>query len=53
MRVSPGFSAGLERETIRSALRRNRGNIARTAAELGVSRPTLYGLLEKLGIERR
>ena len=45
--------AGLERETIRSALRRNRGNIARTAAELGVSRPTLYGLLEKLGIERR
>jgi two-component system NtrC family response regulator len=45
--------AGLERETIRSALRRNRGNIARTATELGISRPTLYGLIEKLGIERR
>jgi two-component system NtrC family response regulator len=45
--------AGLEKETIRAALKRNRGNISQTAAELGVSRPTLYGLLAKLGIERR
>ena len=44
--------AGLERETIEAALTRNRGNISQTAAELGVSRPTLYALLEKLGIER-
>ncbi len=44
--------AGLERETIRAALKRNRGNISQTAAELGISRPTLYGLLTKFGIER-
>jgi two-component system NtrC family response regulator len=44
--------AGLERETIRAALKRNRGNISQTAAELGISRPTLYGLLMKFGIER-
>jgi two-component system NtrC family response regulator len=45
--------AGLEKETIRAALKRNRGNISQTAAELGISRPTLYSLLDKLGIERR
>jgi two-component system NtrC family response regulator len=44
--------AGLERETIRAALKRNRGNISQTASELGISRPTLYGLLTKFGIER-
>jgi two-component system NtrC family response regulator len=44
--------AGLERETIRAALKRNRGNVSQTAAELGISRPTLYGLLTKFGIER-
>jgi len=44
--------AGLERETIKAALKRNRGNISQTAAELGISRPTLYGLLTKFGIER-
>jgi transcriptional regulator of acetoin/glycerol metabolism len=37
---------------VRDALHRNRGNMSQTAAELGVSRPTLYALLEKLGIER-
>jgi two-component system NtrC family response regulator len=45
--------AGLERETIRAALKRNRGNVSQTAAELGVSRPTLYGLLNRFGIERQ
>jgi two-component system NtrC family response regulator len=44
--------AGLEKETIKAALKRNRGNISQTASELGVSRPTLYGLLTKFGIER-
>jgi two-component system NtrC family response regulator len=44
--------AGLERETIKAALKRNRGNISQTATELGISRPTLYGLLTKFGIER-
>jgi two-component system NtrC family response regulator len=44
--------AELERETIQRALSKNKGNVSRTAAELGVSRPTLYGLMEKLGITR-
>jgi len=44
--------AELERETIQRALTRNNGNVSRTAIELGVSRPTLYGLMEKLGIAR-
>ena len=44
--------AELERETIQRALARHRGNVSRTAAELGVSRPTLYGMMEKLGIAR-
>jgi len=45
--------AGLEKEAVRAALKRNRGNISQTAAELGISRPTLYGLLARFGIERR
>ena len=45
--------AGLEKEAVESALRRNRGNVSRTATELGISRPTLYGLIAKFGIERR
>ena len=44
--------ADLERETIQRALAKHKGNVTRTAAELGVSRPTLYGLIEKLGIPR-
>jgi two-component system NtrC family response regulator len=42
----------VERETVRKALARNGGNVSQTAAELGISRPTLYGLMEKLGISR-
>ena len=34
------------------ALTRNRGNVSQAAADLGVSRPTLYGLMDKLKIER-
>jgi two-component system NtrC family response regulator len=37
----------LERQFIREALIRMRGNISRAARELGVSRATLYDLLEK------
>ena len=44
--------AGLEKETIKAALKRNRGNISQTASELGISRPTLYGLLTRFNIER-
>jgi two-component system NtrC family response regulator len=45
--------AGLEKDAVRVALKRNRGNISQTAAELGISRPTLYGLLARFGIDRR
>jgi two-component system, NtrC family, response regulator len=40
----------LEREIIQQALKRNLGKISPTAIELGVSRPTLYELIEKLKI---
>jgi len=42
----------VEREMITMALRKHNGKIAPAAAELGVSRPTLYELMEKLGIHR-
>ena len=43
---------GLEREMVQEALRRHRGKITSAAVELGISRPTLYELMEKLGIGR-
>jgi two-component system, NtrC family, response regulator len=42
----------IEREMIHQALRRNAGKISATATELGVSRPTLYELIEKLEIAK-
>ena len=39
-----------EREIIQEALRRNAGKISAASVELGISRPTLYELIEKLGI---
>jgi two-component system NtrC family response regulator len=42
----------IERETVREALRRHSGKISSAATELGISRPTLYELMEKLGIAR-
>jgi two-component system NtrC family response regulator len=44
--------AALEREAIQKALVGNRWNITQAAAELGISRPTLYERIEKLGISR-
>ena len=41
-----------EREIVRDALRRHRGKISSAAMDLGVSRPTLYELMEKLGITK-
>jgi DNA-binding NtrC family response regulator len=41
-----------EREVVQDALRRHRGKITAAALELGVSRPTLYELMEKLGIAK-
>ena len=42
----------LEREMVQTALRKHSGKITSVAAELGVSRPTLYELMDKLGIVR-
>jgi two-component system NtrC family response regulator len=42
----------LDREMVADALRRSNGKISAAADELGVSRPTLYELMEKLGIPR-
>ena len=41
-----------EREAIMLSLSRNYMNLPRAAAELGISRPTLYEMIEKLGIKR-
>ena len=42
----------VERDVINRALRRHSGKIAPAAAEMGISRPTLYELMQKLGIAR-
>jgi two-component system, NtrC family, response regulator len=42
----------IEREMIHQALKRNAGKISATATELGVSRPTLYELMDKLAITK-
>ena len=42
----------LEKKMISQALDRNKGNVSRTAKALGISRPTLYELMEKLGVEK-
>jgi two-component system NtrC family response regulator len=41
-----------ERKVIHEVMRKHRGKISAAAAELDVSRPTLYELMEKLGIKR-
>jgi two-component system, NtrC family, response regulator len=42
----------VERELIEQALKRHSGKITSAAADLGISRPTLYELMEKLGIAK-
>ena len=39
----------IEREMVLQALKRNAGKISAASIELGISRPTLYELIEKLG----
>jgi len=41
----------VERKTIIAALQRHRGNISHAASEIGVSRPTLHGLLHKHNLQ--
>jgi two-component system NtrC family response regulator len=43
----------VERQMIQQALSRHAGRITAAAAELGISRPTLYELMGKLGISKR
>jgi transcriptional regulator with PAS, ATPase and Fis domain len=40
----------LEKNAVREALDRNRGNLTDTASELGISRPTLYRKMQKYGL---
>jgi two-component system NtrC family response regulator len=43
----------LEKNLIQQALGRHRGNLTRVADDLGISRPTLYELMERLGISKQ
>jgi two-component system NtrC family response regulator len=43
----------MEKEMILKALTKTKDNVTRAAEALGISRPTLYELMEKLGIERK
>jgi two-component system, NtrC family, response regulator len=42
----------VERELVEQALKRHSGKITSAAADLGISRPTFYELMEKLGIPK-
>jgi two-component system, NtrC family, response regulator len=42
----------VEREMVQEALKRHSGKITSAAAELGISRPTLYELMDKLGVAK-
>ena len=42
----------VEKGVVQSALKRHQGKITSAALELGISRPTLYELMDRLGIER-
>jgi len=37
----------LEKELVEKAIARSSGNMSKAAVELGISRPTLYDLMEK------
>lgn len=42
----------VEREMVQNVLRKHSGKIAPSALELGISRPTFYELMERLGLKR-
>lgn len=42
----------LEKELILKSIARNENNLTKAASDLGISRPTLYDLMEKLGISK-
>ncbi|MEO7860875.1 MAG: sigma 54-interacting transcriptional regulator, partial [Nitrospirales bacterium] len=41
-----------EKDLVRLALEKTKGNVSRAAAELGISRPTLYQLLVRYGLKK-
>jgi len=41
-----------EKELVRLAMEKSDGNVSRAAAELGISRPTLYQLLTRYGLKK-
>ncbi len=41
-----------EKDLVRLAMEKTRGNISRAATELGISRPTLYQLLDRYGLKK-
>jgi two-component system NtrC family response regulator len=47
-----GLRASQERDLVRLAMEKANGNVSRAAAELGISRPTLYQLLERYGLRK-
>ena len=42
----------LEKDLLTKAIARNNGNLTKAAMELGISRPTLYDLMEKVGMPK-
>ena len=43
----------LEDKLLREFLEKNRGNVTKTAKELGVTRPTLHDLMKKYGLSKQ
>jgi len=48
-----GAREALDRDMIHRALSRNKKNLTRAASELGISRPSLYDMMDKLGISKQ
>ncbi len=46
-----GAREAMEKDFIKRALIKNKGNVTKAAEELGISRPTIYEMMEKLGIK--